>query len=185
MNITTAAVDLAKNVFQIAMSDSSSRMIEQRRLSRAQFERFFVNRKVDRVVMEACGTAHHFARQLSAQGIEVVLLPAQYIRAYVRRNKTDAADAAAILEASRSPDIRPVQIKSVEQQALQALHRARSLRVGTRTVRINALRGFCREMGLHIPVGATTGLQAMAGAIADDQSALPALLRPIPRKPGR
>ncbi len=69
MNITTAAVDLAKNVFQIAMPDSSSRMIEQRRLSRAQFERFFVNRKVDRVVMEACGTAHHFARQLSAQGI--------------------------------------------------------------------------------------------------------------------
>ena len=178
MNPTTAAVDLAKNVYQVAIADSSHRVIEQHRLTRTQFERFFVNRRVDRIVMEACGSAHHFARSLSASGTEVILLPAQYVRAYVRRNKTDAADAAALLEASRASDIRPVRIKSIEQQALQALHRTRSLWMGTRTSRINALRGFCRENGLHVPIGARTGLEAMARAIADDQSAIPTLLRP-------
>ena len=133
------------------------------------------NRRVDRIVMEACGSAHHFARRFVAQGIDVVLLPAQYIRAYVRRNKTDAADATALLEAARNDQIRPVRIKSIEQQAL---HRTRSLWMATRTSRINALRGFCREMGLHVPVGARTGLDAMARAVADDQSPIPALLRP-------
>jgi transposase len=178
MNLTTAAVDLAKNVYQVAIADASSRGVEQHRLSRAQFERFFANRRVDRVVMEACGSAHHFARTLAARGIEVILLPAQYVRAYVRRNKTDAADACALLEAARASDIRAVRVKSVEQQALQTLHRSRSLWMGTRTSRINALRGFCREFGLHVPVGARTGLEAMARAVADDRSPIPALLRP-------
>lgn len=147
-------------------------------MSRAQFERFFSNRSVRTVVMEACGSAHHFARQFSARGIEVILLPAKYVRAYVRRSKTDAADAAALLEAARCSDIRPVRIKSVEQQALQAIHRTRSLWMTTRTSRINALRGFCRELGLHVPLGARTGIEAMARAVADDQSPIPPLLRP-------
>jgi len=177
MNPTTAAVDLAKNVYQVAIADPTSRVIEQHRLTRLQFERFFANRRVDRIVMEACGSAHHFARQFSARGFEVVLLPAQYVRAYVRRNKTDAADAAALLEAARASDIRPVRIKSIEQQALQGLHRTRSLWMGTRTSRINALRGLCREFGLHVPVGARTGLDSMARAIADEQSPIPTLIR--------
>ena len=178
MNTTTAAVDLAKNVYQVAISTGSSRSIEQHRLTRVQFERFFGNRHVDRVVMEACGSAHHHARRLAAQGIEVILLPAQYVRAYVRRNKTDCADALALLEAIKAPDIRPVRIKSVEQQSLQALHRTRSLWMATRTARINALRGFCRELGLHVPVGARTGLEAMARVVADDAFPIPSLLRP-------
>lgn len=178
MNATTAAVDLAKNVFQVALADASHRVIEQHRLTRPQFERFFANHGVQRIVMEACGTAHHFARTLAARGIEVILLPAQYVRAYVRRNKTDSADAVALLEAARASDIRPVQIKSVEQQALQALHRTRSLWMGTRTSRINALRGFCREFGLHVPLGARTGLEAISRAVADDQSPIPIMLRP-------
>jgi transposase len=178
MNPTTAAVDLAKNVYQVAVADASGRVIEQHRLTRTQFERFFANRSIDRVIMEACGSAHHFARALCARGIDVVLLPAQYVRAYVRRNKTDSADALALLEAGRAPDIRPVRIKSVEQQSLQALHRTRSLWMATRTSRINALRGFCRELGLHVPVGARTGLDAMARAVADDHSPIPPLLRP-------
>ena len=178
MNATTAAIDLAKNVFQVAITRGTGPAIEEHRLSRAQFERFFSNRSVDRVVMEACGSAHHFARRLASLGIEVILIPAQYVRAYVRRNKTDRADARALLEAVKDPDIRPVRAKSVEQQALQALHRTRSLWMATRTARINALRGFCREFGLHVPVGARTGIEAMSRAIADGDSAIPDLLRP-------
>lgn len=181
MNPTTAAVDLAKNVFQVVVADAHGRVIEQHRLTRTQFERFFANRAIGRVIMEACGSAHHFARTLSARGVDVVLLPAQYVRAYVRRNKTDRADAIALLEAGRAPDIRPVRIKSVEQQSLQAIHRTRSLWMSTRTSRINALRGFCRELGLHVPVGARTGIDAMSRAIADEQSAIPAMLRPSMR----
>ena len=164
MNATTAAIDLAKNVFQVALADANWRVLEQHRLTRAQFERFFDNRKIARVVMEACGSAHHWARVFAARGIEVMLLPALYVRAYVRRSKTDAADALALLEAARCADIVPVKVKSVEQQSLQALHRTRSLWMGTRTSRINALRGFCRELGLHVPVGARTGLEAMGRA---------------------
>src|SRR5256885_7426242 len=131
MNATTVAVDLAKSVFQLAVADSSWRVIEKHRLTRTQFERWFANRDVRLVVMESCGSAHHWARWLTGLGIEVKLLPAQYVRAYVKRNKTDAADAAALLEAARASDIRPVRVKSVEQQALQGLHRIRSLWMGT------------------------------------------------------
>jgi transposase len=179
MNATTAAIDLAKNVFQVALADGNGRVIEQHRLTRAQFERFFDNRAVARVVMEACGSAHHWARVFAARGIEVILLPAHYVRAYVRRSKTDAADALALLEAVRCADIVAVKVKSVEQQSLQALHRTRSLWMATRTSRINALRGFCRELGLHVPLGARTGLEAMTRAVADDQSVIPAMLRPV------
>lgn len=177
MNATTVAVDLAKSVFQLAVADSSWRVTETQRLTRTQFERWFANRKVSLVIMESCGSAQHWARWLEALGIEVRLLPAQYVRAYVRRNKTDAADAAALLEAARAPDIRPVRIKSVEQQALQGLHRIRSLWMGTRTSRINALRGFCREFGIAIPAGARTGIEVIARVLADPQTGVPDLIR--------
>ena len=98
MHATTVAVDLAKSVFQIVVADDQWRIIDTQRLTRSQFERWFVNRSVGLVVMEACGSAHHWARWLGSLGIEVRLLPAQYVRAYVRRNKTDATDAAALLE---------------------------------------------------------------------------------------
>src|SRR5436190_11749428 len=145
MNATTVAVDLAKNVFQLAVADENWRVIGRHRLSRSQFERWFANREVSLIIMEACGSAHHWARLFQAAGIEVRLLPAHYVRKYVKRNKTDAADAAALLEAARANDMKPVRVKSVEQQALQALHRSRSAWLSTRTARINALRGFCRE----------------------------------------
>ena len=140
MNTTTVAVDLAKTVFQLAVADASWRVIQTHRLTRSQFERWFVNREVGLVIMEACGSAHHWARWLNGLGIEVKLLPAAYVRAYVRRNKTDAADACALLEAARCADIVPVRVKSLEQQSLQGLHRIRSLWMSTRTSRINALR---------------------------------------------
>lgn len=177
MNTTTVAVDLAKTVFQLAVADASWRVIQTHRLTRSQFERWFVNREVGLVIMEACGSAHHWARWLNGLGIEVKLLPAAYVRAYVRRNKTDAADACALLEAARCADIVPVRVKSLEQQSLQGLHRIRSLWMSTRTSRINALRGFCREFGLTVPPGARTGIEAMSRTLADPNSAIPALIR--------
>lgn len=177
MNATTVAVDLAKSVFQVAVADGNWRVIEQARLTRAQFERFFDNRAVQLVVMEACGSAHHWARLLGMRGMHVKLLPAQYVRAYVKRNKTDAADACALLEAARAGQIKPVAVKSVEQQALQALHRTREAWKSTRTRRINTLRGFCREFGLVVPEGAATGLAQIARYLADERSGLPQMLR--------
>lgn len=177
MKSTTVAIDLAKSVFQLAVADSSWRVIEQHRLSRTQFERWFDNRHVTLIVMEACGSAHHWARRFNAMGIEVKLLPAVYIRAYVKRNKTDAADACALLEAARCADIAPVKVKSVEQQALQGLHRTRSLWMGTRTSRINALRGFCREFGISVAAGSRNGIEQISRVLADPHSAVPTLIR--------
>lgn len=181
MNTTTVApvvgVDLAKSVFELAVTDESWRITERARLSRSQFERWFVNRSVGLVVMEACGSAHHWARWLTGMGIEVKLLPARYVRAYVKRNKTDAADAAALLEAARCAEIVPVRVKSLEQQGLQALHRTRSLWMATRTSRINALRGFCREFGISIAQGSRVGVEQIARVLADPQTVIPGLLR--------
>lgn len=177
MNTTTVAVDLAKSVFQLAVADANWRVIEQHRLTRSQFERWFINRNVSLVIMEACGSAHHWARQLNLLGIEVKLLPAAYIRAYVKRNKTDAADACALLEAARCADIVPVRVKTVEQQALQGIHRTRSLWMGTRTSRINALRGFCREFGISIATGSRNGIEQISRVLADPESAVPTLIR--------
>ena len=177
MNATTVAVDLAKNVFELAVADSRWRVVERHRLTRTQFERWFQNREVNLVVMEACGSAHHWGRVLRERGLEVRLLPPRYVRAYVKRNKTDAADAVALLEAARASDIKPVAVKSVEQQALQALHRMRSAWMAARTGRINMLRGFCREFGLVVPEGAARGLAQMARYLADERSGLPAMIR--------
>jgi transposase len=177
MNATTVAVDLAKSVFELAVADEHWNVVARHRLSRSQFERWFANRAVGRVVMEACGSAHHWGRWLMRLGIEVRLLPPRYVRPYVKRNKTDAADAAALLEALRCADIAPVRVKSVEQQALQSLHRTRSLWMATRTSRINALRGFCREFGIVIAPGSRLGVEQIARVLADPQSPIPVLLR--------
>ncbi|WP_136413903.1 IS110 family transposase [Herbaspirillum sp. ST 5-3] len=177
MNTTIVAVDLAKSVFQLAVADAAWRVTEHHRLTRSQFERWFINRNVSLVIVEACGSAHHWARWLNSLGIDVKLLPAAYIRAYVKRNKTDAADACALLEAARCADIAPVKVKSIEQQALQGLHRTRSLWMGTRTSRINALRGFCREFGISVAAGSRNGLEQISRVLADPHSAVPNLIR--------
>jgi transposase len=163
-------VDLSKHVFELAVADRDFRIVERARLSRGQFERWFANRAVGLVVMEACGSAHHWGRWLAAMGIAVRLLPARYVRAYVKRNKTDAADAAALIEACRCAELAPVRVKSIEQQALQALHRTRSLWMSTRTSRINALRGFCREFGIEISQGSRIGLEQIGRQAADPTS---------------
>ena len=161
MNATAAfpvvGVDLSKNVFELAIADREWRIVERARLTRSQFERWFANRAVGLVVMESCGSAHHWGRWLTGMGIEVRLLPAQYVRAYVKRNKTDAADAAALVQALRDADIRPVRIKSVEQQALQALHRSRSLWMATRTSRITRCAASAASSASALRLAAASG----------------------------
>lgn len=178
MHTTTVGVDLAKTHIQLAVADSHHRVQQQLRLSRARFEAFAANHEQCLFVMEACGSAQPWGRKLKAMGHEVRLLPAQYVRAYVRRNKTDAADAAALIEASRCADIRPVPIKTVEQQQIQLLHRLREHDKQARIARINLLRGCLREFGIDIPRGVTRGLAAMREALALADNGLPDALRP-------
>lgn len=178
MDATTVGIDLAKNVFEIALADERGQIFDRQRLTRARFDRFFLNRPRCRILMEACGSAHHHARRLRDQGHDVCLLPAQYARAYVRRNKTDAADAAALIEAARCPDIRPVPIKSVDQQALQQLHRLRSQWMGARNSRLSFLRGCLREFGIGIALGPKRAIEAVRTALADPSGPVPSLLHP-------
>lgn len=169
MSIVTIAVDLAKTVFELAAADSAGKIIERRRLSRAQFDKYFENRECAHVIMEACGSAHYWGRRFEARGLRVSLLPPHYVRAYVRRNKTDSADATALLEAARASDILPVRVKSIEQQGLQGLHRIRSAWRSTRTARINMLRGLCREFGIIAPLGSRRGLAELRRQLTDDE----------------
>jgi transposase len=121
MDATTVAVDLAKDVFQVALANRAGRIIDHQRLTRRQFERFLDTIAVStEVIMESCGTAHYWGRRAQARGLRVRLLPVQYVRPYVRRNKTDRMDTEALLEAARCGEIRPVPVKTVEQQTLQA-----------------------------------------------------------------
>ena len=179
MNSSIVGVDLAKHCFQLAEADARYRVCRRERLSRARFAQCMANHAPCQVVMEACGSAHYWARVLGSYGHEVKLLPAQHVRAYVRRSKTDAADAAALIEASRSEEIKPVAIKSAEQQVLQHLHRLRARWQAARKARICSLRGMLREFGIDIPVGATRGLAAIREALQIADNGLPDALRPF------
>lgn len=178
MHATTVGVDLAKNVFELAISEGPGRPLRRERLSRVRFARFFANFPPCLIVMEACGSAHHWGRYLQGLGHEVRLLHARYVRAYVQRNKTDAADAAALIEAVRNPELRAVPVKSIEQQQLLQLHRLREQLKRTRTRRINLLRGQLREFGLVVPQGRVRGLAAVRAALEDADNGLPDALRP-------
>jgi transposase len=169
---------LAKNCFQLAEADSQYRIHHRDRLTRLRFVQRLSQHPRRRVVMEACGSAHHWARILGAHGHEVKLLPAQHVKAYVRRSKTDAADAAALIEASCCEDIKPVAIKSIEQQVLQQLHRLRTQWQDARKARICSLRGMLREFGVDIPMGITRGVAAIRGALGTYDNEVPDALRP-------
>jgi transposase len=178
MNATTVGVDLAKNVFEVAVADERYRVIQRKRLSRARFQQWIGQQETSVWVLEACGSAHHWGRRLQELGHEVRLLPAQYVRAYVKRNKTDRADAAALIEASRCADLCPVPVKTVEQQCLQQVHRLREQYKSTRNGRINLLRGYLREYGIVIPQGVGRGIAAMREALAIADNGLPDVMRP-------
>lgn len=177
MNITTVAVDLAKDVFELALADSSHRIVERKRLKRAAFARAFDNRAPVRIVMEACGSAHYWARHFQRLGHSVRLLPAHAVRPYVRRNKTDRADAAGLLEADRCGELCTVPIKSPEQQGIQGLHRVREHLKATRTATINLIRGLLREFGIVIPTGASKLRPTVLAALEDGDNELPMALR--------
>lgn len=154
MKDTTIAVDLATSVFQVAVSHKPGRVDAERRLSRDRFLEYLAKQPPATVLLEACGSAHHWARQLQPFGHTVRLLPAHDVHRYVRRNKTDRTDAKALLEADRNEEIHAVPVKTIEQQSIAALHRMRSTWLATRTARINTVRGLLREFGMVIPVGA-------------------------------
>jgi transposase len=177
MDATTVAVDLAKTVFEVAVANAQWRITGRQRLSRAQFRRFLETTAPTHVVMEACGSAHYWGRLAQRVGHRVSLLPARYVRPYVRRTKTDRADAEAILEAVRSGQLPTVAVKRVEQQAIVGLHRVREQWMTTRTARINVLRGLLREHGLLLPAGPRAALAALRTVLAAPDTPLPMLLR--------
>jgi transposase len=179
MHSTTIAVDLAKSVFEVAVSQRPGKVTERHRLSRGQFSRFLAEQAPATVVMEACGTAHFWGREAGSRGHHVVLLPPHAVRPYVLRNKTDGADAKGLLEALRNDDVRPVPVKSVDQHVLAGLHRLRSAWMATRTARLNTLRGLLRELGFSIPVGARQVLPHVGALVSDAGSGLPDALRPV------
>ena len=146
--ITTIGLDIAKRVFQVHGVDGSGRAVLRRQLRRHQLVGFFAKLPACLVGLEACGTAHHWARQLARLGHQVRLIPPAYAKAYVRRNKTDAADAAAICEAVSRPAMRFVPIKSEAEQAVAAVHRVRERLIGQRTMVSNALRAQLSEFGI-------------------------------------
>jgi transposase len=177
MSKLTIAVDLAKDVFEIAVAKPSGTIIERKRLTRAQFERFWQTREPCAVVMEACGSAHHWARTLIGLGFDVRLLPAHYVRPYRQRTKTDRADCDALLEAARSPRIKAVGVKSEDQQAILALHRMREQWKSTRTMRINGMRGLLREFGITSPTGAKKFLDRLPQLMERHRERLPERVR--------
>ena len=179
MKHTTIAVDLAKSIFEIAVSDRPGHVSRSLRLSRSRFLRFFAEQGPATVVLEACGTAHYWGRHLRKLGHQVVLLPPYDVRPYVRRNKTDRADAKGLLEAYRNEAIHPVPVKEVSHQGVAAMHRLRSSWLATRTSRINTLRGILREIGFTIPVGAHHVVPRVESLAHEADSELPDTLRPF------
>lgn len=169
------AVDTAKSVFQVHGEDAGRGARLQKRLRRGQFLAFFDRQSAAMVVMEACGSAHHWARELMALGHEVRLIPPQHVKPFLKRNKNDARDAEAIFEASLRPGIHFVPVKPVEQQCDRALHRGRDLLVRQRTQLGNAIRSLLSEMGIIAAQGVAGQAQLHAKVEAGDP-AIPARL---------
>jgi len=167
MQITTIGLDIAKNVFQIHGIDAAEKVVVRKQLRRGQVMKFFAALSPCLVGMEACATAHYWARELTKLDHEVRLMPARDVKAYVKRNKNDAADAEAICEAVRRPTMRFVGVKSAEQQGRLMQHRTRDLLLRQRTQLINALRGHMAELGMVAAQG-REGLKTLLEIIAKD-----------------
>jgi transposase len=164
--VVTIGLDIAKSVFQVHGVDSEGAVVLRQRLTRSRLLAFFAKRAPCLVGVEACGSAHHWGRELSRLGHEVRLIPPSYVKPYVKRQKNDAADAEAICEAVTRPSMRFVPIKSREQQSIMVAHRTRSILTRQRTQLSNAIRGHMSEFGLVAPIG-RNGLEALIAMIAD------------------
>jgi transposase len=179
MQVTTIGLDIAKTVFQVHGVDRRGRAVLRKRLMRAKVLTFFANLPRCLIGLEAGGGAHHWARELTRLGHDVRLMPPQYVKAYVKTNKHDAADAAACCEAVRRPGMRFVPVKTEAQQATLMLHRVRDQLIGQRTATINALRGHLTELGI-VAAQRQAGvrqLRAIIGEVADDR--IPPLARAV------
>lgn len=172
MQITTVGLDLAKRVFQVHAIDASGGVVVRKALRRSQVLPFFTKLSPCLIGIEACGTSHHWARELTKLGHEVRLMPPAYVKPYVKRGKNDAVDAEAICEAVTRPTMRFVAMKSAEQQAALSLHRTRNLLVKQRTQLINMIRGLLAEFGIDTPEGLLRALglarQIAAKEVAPD-----------------
>jgi transposase len=179
MQVMTIGLDLAKQVFQLHGVDARGHVVLRKRLTRSRVLEFFATLPPCLVGLEACAGAHWWARELAKLGHEVRLMPPQYVRPYVKRNKNDMADAEAICEAVTRPGMRFVPVKSAEQQSVLLLHRTRDLLVRQRTQLVNALRGHLAEFGVVAAKGITklSGLLALIADAADER--LPPLAREL------
>ena len=177
--ITTVGLDLAKQVFQVHAVDGAGQVVVRKTLRRGQVLTFFAGLPGCLVGIEACATAHHWARELTALGHEVRLMPPQYVKAYLKRHKNDAADAAAICEAVTRPSMRFVPIKTQAQQAALTIHRSRDLLMRQRTMLINALRGHLAEFGVIAPQGPRHVVQLIAAVRDEAEDRVPALARRV------
>lgn len=177
MNITTYGLDLAKQVFQVHWVDVQSGEIHRKTLRRSQVSAFFARLPRGVVAMEACGSAHHWSRLLAGFGHDVKLIAAQFVRPFVKTNKTDAADAQAIWEAAQRPDMRFVALKSETQQAVLSLHRLRAQWVKIRTLQANQIRSLLYEFGVVVPLGWRTLLKNATPLLSDVDGPVPELLR--------
>ena len=173
MQITTIGLDIAKNVFQVHGIDAAENVVVRKQLRRGQLIKFFEALAPCLIGMEACATAHHWARELTKLGHEVRLMPAKDVKAYVKRNKNDAADAEAICEAVRRPTMRFVVVKSPEQQGRLMQHRVRDLLMRQRTQLINALRAHLAELGMAAAQGREGVKELLAIVAQDGDSRLP------------
>ena len=179
MKITTVGIDLAKTVFQVHGVDERGKPLFNRKLRRSQVLVFFAQLAPCLIGMEACAGAHHWARQLQVQGHTVKLMAPQFVKPYVKANKTDAADAEAICEAVTRPSMRFVPIKNSDQQAVLSLHRARQGFVKERTAQANQIRGLLTEYGIILPPGISHVAKRIPAIVGDAENDLPGVFREL------
>lgn len=177
MTITTIGIDLAKNVFQVHGTDFRGKVLLRKQLRRAQMLPFFARLEPCRVAMEACGSAHYWARKLQALGFDVMLIAPQYVKPFVKRNKNDAADAEAICVAATRPEMPTVPVKTASQQSILSIHRARQGFVKARTAQANQIRGLLAEFGFVIPQGIIHLGKSVPEIIEDGDNDLPGSFR--------
>jgi transposase len=178
MQVTTYGVDLAKRVFQVHWVEAQTGEVKRKTLLRQEVSEFFAQREAGVVAMEACGSAHHWGRLLTRLGHQVRLVSAQFVRPFVKTNKTDAADAQAIWEAAQRPEMRFVALKSEEQQAVLSLHRIRQQLVKVRTMQALQIRSLLYEFGIVLPKSWRALLLQAGPVLADPtRNEIPQLLR--------
>lgn len=177
MEITTLGIDLAKSVFQVHGVDAEGRTVLKKKLRRNAVIEFLQGLPHCLVGMEACATAHYWAREIAALGHDVRLIPPAYVKPYVKRQKNDAADAEAICEAVTRPNMRFVPIKTPEQQGVMVMHRTRELLIRQRTMMLNALRSHLAEFGIIAAKGPQNLKQLIADLRAGDHADLPEIAR--------